>query len=344
MNDSILAQSYVEAYDISYPEALNRIDAEVDELKQALERDGFYELSDIGVLTINSEGKYEFEPCESGILTPELYGLAGFEINKLAIEEGNEDANKTLVELPIEPKAKPVAKSTVKVGEGCQTSNSPFGESVLVESLTPAEPSAEKTISIKVSVLRNVVAVACAVIAFFVMTTPITTDVKDNVKEASSINYSLLYNLIPKNGGSGDIILNNERAKVAYASSVDGKLSGQVKRKVVDKQLKANVDENIQKNEAALRETIETKEQSDVQQKREYYSIVLACRITKANADAFVERLHADGYKKACVIGKEGLSLKVVYGSYRTEKEAFTELNALRVNKLFEDSWIFHVK
>ena len=62
MNDSLLAQSYVEAYDISYPEALSRIDTEVDELKLTLEKDGFYELSDIGVLTINAEGKYEFEP------------------------------------------------------------------------------------------------------------------------------------------------------------------------------------------------------------------------------------------------------------------------------------------
>ena len=33
MNDSLLVQSYVEAYDISYPEALSRIEDEVNELK-----------------------------------------------------------------------------------------------------------------------------------------------------------------------------------------------------------------------------------------------------------------------------------------------------------------------
>ena len=37
MNDSLLVQSYIEAYDISYPEALRRIEAEVAEIRQHLE-------------------------------------------------------------------------------------------------------------------------------------------------------------------------------------------------------------------------------------------------------------------------------------------------------------------
>ena len=48
MNDSLLALSYVEAYDISYPEALNRIADEVTEMRQTLENSGKFELNDIG--------------------------------------------------------------------------------------------------------------------------------------------------------------------------------------------------------------------------------------------------------------------------------------------------------
>ena len=70
INDSLLAQSYVEAYDISYPEALRKIEGEVEELRQRLSNDGFYELTDIGVLEINEDGNIEFTPCEAGILTP----------------------------------------------------------------------------------------------------------------------------------------------------------------------------------------------------------------------------------------------------------------------------------
>ena len=78
MNDSVLAQSYVEAYDISYPEALRRIEHEVDILKQKLNDEGYFEMENLGTLTVNQEGNYEFSPCEAGVLSPDLYGLSNF--------------------------------------------------------------------------------------------------------------------------------------------------------------------------------------------------------------------------------------------------------------------------
>ena len=72
MNDSLLVQSFIEVYDISYPEALTRIEEDVNELKHILDTEGEYEMSGLGTLVINREGKYEFTPCEAGILTPNL--------------------------------------------------------------------------------------------------------------------------------------------------------------------------------------------------------------------------------------------------------------------------------
>lgn len=75
LNDSLLAQSYIEAYDISYPEALRRIADEVRELRQHLDNTGSYTLAGLGTLSLNEYGKLDFQPCEAGILTPELYGM-----------------------------------------------------------------------------------------------------------------------------------------------------------------------------------------------------------------------------------------------------------------------------
>ena len=70
MNDSLLAQSYVEAYDISFPEAISRIEKEVSELHQHLENEGYYELYDIGTLRLNGEGNYEFfNKCRQRVMT-----------------------------------------------------------------------------------------------------------------------------------------------------------------------------------------------------------------------------------------------------------------------------------
>lgn len=83
LNDSLLAQSYVEAYDISYPEAVMRIEDEVRELRQRIDADGKYEFTDIGTICLNADGNYEFTPCEAGIISPKLYGLGSFRMKTL---------------------------------------------------------------------------------------------------------------------------------------------------------------------------------------------------------------------------------------------------------------------
>lgn len=135
MNDSLLVQSYIEAYDISYPEALRRIENEVAELRQHLEAEGKYVLNDIGVLSLNEEGKLEFNPCEAGLLTPSLYGLSSFEMLPL---QKAEHVHQTMSE-----------ESADALSEG------------------------DSAITIKMSWLRNVAAVAAAVIAFFMIGSPV---------------------------------------------------------------------------------------------------------------------------------------------------------------------------
>lgn len=83
INDSLLVQSYVEAYDISYPEALRLINEEVEEIKQCVENEGECELRNIGILRMNNEGNYDFQPCQAGILSPALYALNSFEFDML---------------------------------------------------------------------------------------------------------------------------------------------------------------------------------------------------------------------------------------------------------------------
>lgn len=83
LNDSLLAQAYVEAYDISYPEAVRRIESEVEEVKQQIAIEGIYEFHGIGTITMKANDKYEFTPCMAGLLTPTLYALNSFDIDCL---------------------------------------------------------------------------------------------------------------------------------------------------------------------------------------------------------------------------------------------------------------------
>lgn len=77
MNDSLLVQSYIETYDYSYPEALRAINDEVAQLRGMIEEYGHFDINSVGRLSLNKDGKYEFEPVPAGILSPMLYGLSG---------------------------------------------------------------------------------------------------------------------------------------------------------------------------------------------------------------------------------------------------------------------------
>lgn len=87
LNDGLLVQSYMQAYDTNYPETIKLINDAVKQLKQELQENGEYELSGIGRLTLGIGGKYNFTPCEAGVLSPELYGLDTVSIPNVAQAE-----------------------------------------------------------------------------------------------------------------------------------------------------------------------------------------------------------------------------------------------------------------
>ena len=173
MNDSLLAQSYVEAYDISFPEAISRIEKEVSELHQQLENEGYYELYDIGTLRLNGEGNYEFEPCEAGILTPSLYGLNTLEIDKIV----------------------PVA---------------PIAESLRQPAQEQKEP-AERAIHIKMSTLRKTAAIAAAIALFVMLAIPVGNSTRQFL-DTCKIDKSWFYRIMPKEITSNKPVTVNTKA------------------------------------------------------------------------------------------------------------------------------------
>lgn len=80
MNDGLLVQSYMQVHDTNYPETLKLIEDDVKELKSVLQTEGKCDIEGVGRLVLKLNGVYEFVPFESGIPSPELYGLVSFPI------------------------------------------------------------------------------------------------------------------------------------------------------------------------------------------------------------------------------------------------------------------------
>ena len=288
MNDSLLAQSYIEAHDISYPEAVRRIEAEVAELKQHLTTEGCYELNDIGLLSINEEGKLEFEPCEAGILTPALYGLSSFEMMPLY-------------------GAKPKSPQTT------------VEEDVAEEE----EATNEEAITIRMSWVRNTVAIAAALLAFFIMTPHI-----DN-SEQPSVNMSQM---------SLPIMMKEVSAipeKKLDAQSIKDTIS---KRDTV-----TVVSSTAEEEEPALTAAIEATpkpQTSTEQQSSTTYCIVVASQVSQRNAETFVDQLTQAGIENVRIHVHNNIR-RVICGSYATEAEAYNQLQNLRnTHKQLSDAWV----
>lgn len=317
MNDSLLAQSYVEAYDISYPEAIDRLANEVAEIRQRLENEGKYEINNIGTIYLNEDGNYTFEPCEAGILTPNYYGLGGFDMLPLSTQENEptvtlEKTNSTNIAENIE------INQEEKQAEPVVALQNATANSVFDVNDDDEKPSAE-FILIKKSWLRNLAAACIAIIAFFAISTPLRTP---NV-QTSKIDTGMLTRIMPK-----ELVTQNTH-QTKLASKAENS----------EKVLKINPETNKDANDEANEKKID---QAELKSAKPYYGIVLASRVTKRNAANYVETLQAKGFKAAKVV-ITATNVKVVYGSYETEGQAYKALHNLRNNEVFADGWITKV-
>ncbi|WP_285822009.1 SPOR domain-containing protein [Xylanibacter muris] len=317
MNDSLLAQSYVELYDISYPEAIRKIENEINELKQELYTEGSYELNDLGILSIDENGKYIFEPCEAGILTPALYGLSSFQMKRKE-EAADACANKSIKD------SKDIQSDAQVLFDNCVIHRD--DENNYTE--TKENKNYENdVIRIKTSWIRNTAAAVAAIICFFLFTSPIANSTKDNVM-TGNLHGNMFFNMIPEDSHTGDIKLTDVSSTVEKpeANNKDAKAAN-----------KETAKENKEDNFAAQ----ETKK--DKGKKETVYCIVMASRVAKANAETFVKKLHNEGYEQAYVHTNNNI-IRVVYGHYTDESEASSELRSLRDNKYFEQSWIYKIQ
>jgi hypothetical protein len=304
INDSLLAQSYVEAYDISYPEAVLRIEDEVNELKMHLQTKGFYELSSIGTLEFNENGNYVFTPCEAGILTPDLYGLCSFEMTPLKISAA--PVPETVEEEEEEKEATQIFNINPLEGDV---------ETTEAEAEVEAEDEEEEdVVRIKFSWIRNAVAVAAILLAVFFAAMP-TGKTEMMTRTISNINSNLFFGMMSKD-------TNTSKIEISKA----------------DIQKPTNKADTISKLEK-----IKTEQTVKAEPVKKGYCIVLASQVSKRNAEMFIERLKAKGLDSAEIYVKQKAQSirRVVCGNFQTQEEAYNELRKIHKDEELKDAWVY---
>ena len=315
MNDSLLAQSIVEECDMSYPEAINAIEEKVAEMKQAIETNGRLTFNGLGTIGIGENGKYDFTPCKTGILTPTLFALDTFEIKSLkeATNLKEEKAQAVCEEEAMEQ------EDVLHVSEN--ENNATHGNTGhdQAEETVPVAAAEEETATQKshrLWIWRDIAAACILVIVFFLIPAPTGQHNKPAMSSAQP-SAEMIMKMMPKDITTGEP---SEKAIKEAMQKTDS--------------IKALEKAMAEKKRASEEET---------DTHSEYYTVVLASKVSKAGAERLVQKINGHEGMQACVkTGKSGTL--VTHGSFETREEAQRERNKLTENDEFADCWVMHVK
>ncbi len=280
MNDGLLVQSYMTSYCTDFSDASKLINKAVDELINTLHVEGIVEMHGIGDMFFTIHSKLQFQPYEDGLLTPYLYGLSSFGIDK--IDE--------------------VAKTTD-------------------EKVVP-ETSNQKVYEIRVnrSFIRTAVAVAAAIIIFFLMSTPVENTYVEKGNYAQLIPSELL-----------EPFDNSLTESVPAKKQVNNqKVQEEIKPKAIKEVIipKSNI-ENKSNIAKPLSESVN----------KNSCHIIIASVNNHADAQEIVDRLISKGYSKASIIeGNKWIRVSIM--SLSNNDEANNKLLQLKKNKNFKDAWL----
>jgi septal ring-binding cell division protein DamX len=157
--------------------------------------------------------------------------------------------------------------------------------------------------------LRNAVAAAAAIIAFFMIGTPISNGDSAMEMQQSAFIAIPQHTIISQQQATDDI---------------------QETQTVSKEDAKESISADVTTEETSSKST---------------YCIVLASQVTQKNAEIFIEKLSKEGYSEVRLVTSKSNMLRIVYGNYASETEAANSLRSLR-NKsdYFEQSWVLEIK
>lgn len=324
LNDSLLVQSYAEAYDLSYPEALRKIENEVEEIKQQIEIEGEYKFRGIGTVSKTAEGYYDFEPCVAGLVSPSLYGFTSYimdAVNGVADADGVSDTEDSAEKKLLSAADVVTDETEVDVKDDAEDTEDVEDDEVEDE---------EEERGIYVSYKKMWYAAAASLILLLLPLAYNSLTVGRGSQSSNVIRGSVGdtgKEVVSKIGEGIDTFMKATNSESVPADTV-------------------NITEKTVKQEAAGEAVADTKVQAEKtgevskETVKGQYSIILASRVSKKGAEDFVKRLNRAGYKEASVY-ENGSMRRVVYGSYGSEREAERALNVLKKkNETFASTWV----
>ena len=346
MNDGLLVQTYMQAYNTDFPDATRKIEKIVSALKEQLYQKGEVFLPNVGTLYYTMNGTYVFEPSTETFFTPHLYGLSDFTLTPL---KALKDTEATVTVHPFITKKQKSARTFVP------DEYNQYGRTLR-------------------RIAHHAVGVAAAILLFCLLSVPVENTYMDDASYASlsaesmfdairgrSVATNLLGSADDKQKSAVQRTRNNVNTlkptttktvmvPLESAKPADQKKQGFIRTDsaatIMDKRIQA-IEEavmNISDNKidsVTTKVNIDpapTKEEKESVEKGSY--IIVASLPTAADAQKQVKVYQSKGYTSARVLEYDKRHRIALY-FFKKQEDARKQLNELKKQEAFKGSWIF---
>lgn len=318
MNDGLLVQSYMQAYNTDFPDATRRIEKVVTEMKDQLYQQGQVALNHVGTIYYNMNGGYAFEPSSPSFFTPGLYGLESFTLPLLKALPADE------------PK-----------------------EYKLPEVNRPATGK-KRHFSLR-RFTRNAVAIAAAVCLFFILSVPVENTYMDDANYASLGSFSM-FDAIRNQSVATSIqttapqstpqktVRKQQKAK-RVRNNVNTLKPVAVKTEKIAAAPAPAVKKEAQpaaKKAPAAQPAATPAPAATATSKKKAY-VIVASLTTNSDAQKELKKLQQKGYKNCKILETDG-RFRIALDGYASSGEAYKKVQELRNQEEFKSAWVFTSK
>lgn len=327
INDGLLVQAYMQAYDTDFPDASRKIENTVSSIKDILYKNGQAELDNIGTLYYTMAGNYGFEPCYNSFFSPNLYGLGNFSISPLS---------------ELVSKIQPVAETRVTIET--------------TPSVKTNEERREKQSHIIKRMTEHAIGIAAAIILFFIMSVPVENTYLDNASYASLGAETMLDAIrnkslaITPNGKDINKEFSKDETHQANISQRKNNVNTlrpvSVKSVKVEKPLqKADIKAETKENKNVIAENkpvTESKPAESVKQQQEKGLFIIVSSLqTMADAEKELTKFHNQGYDEARILTSDN-RFRIALYQFTDKSQAYSKINELRKEEQFKNAWLLN--
>lgn len=315
INDGLLAQAYMQTYHTDFSDACRLIAQKVSELKEILYSDGIVEMVGIGSLRYTIYNTYEFQPLESCVLSPTLYGFDSYSMLPLS-------------EIPIEKKKVELEKIDYRL--------SPQWLSNAVAVVIAAILFFALSFPVENTYVDKGVYASLGTDCLFdaIRSHSMATSLFVDVEETQKPKLSPVVPVVVKVEKVAPI---EKTEELKVNSSDKGTINKEIP-KVADV-LKTNKESSL----AKIKETEAKKEASKTVVKKKNYHIIVASLTTLSDANRMLAQYKREGYSDAVVKENKG-RFRISLCSYADKSVAYQKLNDLKKTDAFKNAWMLTSK